>query len=171
MMIKPITLFATALTIFLGTAAQAQLLFEIERIDDNTVSITGSGTLVAPHSGIDTVRFIGASSQVNDSSVPLSGDLSLGGNPFIFGGTGGTDSIDLIYTDELDVSAGDGLSGVGGFTETRFNFTVAPIGTTGDVTVLTRFTSTVIGSYTVVPEPTSLALLGLGGLLTLRRRR
>jgi len=51
--------------------------------------------------------------------------------------------------------------------------TFKPIGSTGNIIVgdSESGSGAVIGQYQIIPEPSSLALLGLSGLLALRRRR
>lgn len=92
-----------------------------------------------------------------------------------FVGVGGTDGGDAVF---ISINGGTALeleTGVSGFSGSSDIYTPGtPIAlSSGDVLTITAEDVAGIEGFTldVVPEPTSLALIGLGGLLVARRRR
>jgi hypothetical protein len=159
-----------------ATPVSADVFYEIVRIDDNTVSISGSGTIDAAVQGVQQLHFPFASTQTNDSDLTLTGDLAFAGVPFASGGPANTDSIYLgfAFGNSFDFMIGDGPEGMGGFSTTLDDFTVSPVGTTGQVLALSSgLNFQAIGSYAIVaiPEPSSMVLLGLGSAALLLRRQ
>ena len=169
---------AAAAGMLTAHSADADIQFAINPTGANNATITGSGALDTDLE--DVVGFIltnpspldGADDGVGDS---LSGDLALGAVPLSVLSTQGTGDIQLRFGSAFDFLAGDALTGM---SDLSFDSeTIAPIGTNGQVLALLASSSRgpggleQVGTYSIVPTPSSAAILCFSGLAAARRRR
>jgi hypothetical protein len=167
-------MLALAAVAFNAAPARADLILTLERLNDNTAVLSGSGTTIDLSSSI---YLEGASATLGDSGIDgISGDLAIGSHDayetYIVAGTQG-----------LAVNFLGGLWALGDMPSGASTITLdvetwAAVGTTGNVytrssTSYFLGTYSIIGPRTTVPEPASIALMGIGlaGLIAVRRRR
>ncbi len=158
----------------LGVAhsANADILLLIDVTDPSAVTIQSTDGLVLNTGGngspVDLADFFTADTGFNEA--PMSGDLSRASNGQTFTQYRNTGTT-------LQLLSGAGFN-LGEFTAAQLAFngtgtldlSALPLpgpGATGDINGFTDL----LGTWQVVPEPSSLALLGLGGLMLLRRRK
>ncbi|HEY0009319.1 MAG TPA: PEP-CTERM sorting domain-containing protein [Tepidisphaeraceae bacterium] len=89
---------------------------------------------------------------------------SVGTDSFSVGNTSGGPVLDTTSTLDLSGAAFDGLTSI------TFRFAFSDNADLSDVS-LNRLDNVVLNGTAAVPEPTAMALLGLGSLVALRRRR
>ena len=153
-----------------ATAANATLLLQLQRINDSTAILSGSGSTV--FADID-LRLQGAASTGGGAFDLHVGDFTMGGFPL-------TDV--FIFTNLLFLGIGGlfpaGAVPSGSSTITLDVETWAPIGTVGNICDAANCAGTLDGTWemvTPVSEPNTLAifvlgLAGLGFFMTRRRR-
>lgn len=142
---------------------------ELPKLDLSSVNLSGTGT------GTLTIRF---------TTNNLTGPLPLGTSFLSAGGTTNGSVSVASYVDASNTIFGTatptGSLTSGGSGDFSGNSTVSNIPLSGpySATIIVTLTHDDIGDvsnfgaeYTIVPEPSSLALLGLGGLALMRRRR
>lgn len=166
----------------LGQAAHATLIVKVERQNDTTVVITGTGSIsgLAPANNHHLIYFDNLFSTLLNGTVNEEpgrfSTMTIGGNDIDFAYTistaqrwAGSSSGIYMGMDRLvgDFDAGDLISGstgldIAGITSSPI---FASVGSSGDIYWGTgnRFTGYVVtGTWTMVPIPATFALLSLG---------
>ena len=153
-----------------ATAANATLLFQLQRIDDSTVVLSGTGT--TPFAG-GVLRFSGVASTGNFGLDSHTGDLMMDGI--------GVDAVFIAVSSSalvVDFLGGwsPGATPSGSETIILDVETWVPVGSSGSI--FDSVGVNVQGTWEMtspVPEPTTLAIFGLGlaglGFFMTRRRR
>ena len=173
-MTKTKSIYLALLAILLSPmAANADLILQIERIDDSTALITGTGLLDVD----DVLRFslLGATSLGDSGADAFTGDLTIGGvGPDNVFTRFGTTNFILVYSASGGGarSAGDAIAGQ--MLATLDVESWAAVGTAGRI--IAEGSEVSLGRYSIVsavPEPGTLALLGIGlfGMGLARRKK
>lgn len=153
-----------SLSLCATSPANATFMLELQRVDDSTVILTGSGTA---DSSASALGFLEAASTGDTGFDSFTGNLAIGGvsinNLFI---SAFTNHLAINFFNNFN--AGDAITGSA--TITLDVETWAAVGTTG---LVTGQGSYVITSTSTIPEPGTLAILGLGllGIGFARRKR
>lgn len=187
---KTLVLAASAAALAAGSAtAEVLLTVDLTVTDQITINAT-SGNSSATVSGTDGIGFLLADFFPVDAgglgAILVSGDLTAGGNVtdgtpglFNFGGSQGLNFWSWTNDASTDLTAGSGVftgSATWDVSATAYANALAgpgsgtlyfPADDDGDIGT----TGVAVGEWALIPEPGSLALLGLGGLAMLRRRR
>jgi len=189
MRIPSTTILATALVAMLSSAAHSAVSFTFQRISDTQATMTATGLVGLSYpTGINegTFKNLELRGVMEDLSLggPADGSVAQVAGNFQFGGAslqgwtvlqGDMIPFPAIFFGDLDTPSGSSSQQVtGGTIQWR------PVGTTGQVWAeYQAFDSQFsglnglvqVGTWEIVPEPSSAALLGLGGIALLRRRR
>jgi len=178
-----------------ASAASADDLLTVDLSNANEITISAtSGNSAATISGSDTTGYyladIFATAGLAVTDTLVSGDLTSASNP--------SDGTPDLFTSTF--TPGNGLNVFSSSTDLDLDFFVgtqafsgsatwtldaasysdlvagSPVGSTGDIyfpadTEDDLAGATILGTWRVVPAPSSMALLGLGGLVAGRRRR
>jgi hypothetical protein len=162
----------------LPAAAHGDVLLTVDITSPTAVVISSTGGAAsASISGVTyKCQLDGSIVSGTNSSYPLTGNLasSLGdavyGSVLVRSGTalspGNFGGQTLTFTAGQQAFTGAGSANLS-------DLTFAPVGTVGDIRVLNNFggdTGVIVGQYRIIPAPGA-AVIGLTGLLALRRRR
>ena len=187
-----VALLAMALTPVAASAQQAVLLtVDVSDPSNVVISATGTGPLINDSSAIVNrgVTLRGLFDADFDGERPLAGDLAPRDAPAFDLASNDFDAVTARDLNLFRSAFSDGTTTTQAFVTTDAAFTGAGtidlsgasfvVGTVGDISVgdtidgdTTGGSGATLGQFqVVVPEPSSLALLGLGGAALLRRRR
>jgi hypothetical protein len=184
-------IFATTALTFVASGAQADDLLFVDLSVPNQITITATaGLSAATISGSDTTGFLladffSAAAVGSYGDTLVSGDLTSAangsdGSPDLFTSSGNFGLNVWTYTNDAtsDFTAGQvAFSGSGTWTLSATSYADALAGnTSGNIYFAADSDddisgATLLGSWTTIPAPSSLALLGLGGVAAIRRRR
>lgn len=183
-------IFATTALAFVASGAQADDLLFVDLSVSNQITITATaGLSAATVSGSDSLGFLLADF-FNSAGPGLidsggTGDLTSAANlsdgtPGLFNSTGSFGLNVWTYTNDAtsDFTAGQvAFSGTATWALDPADYAAAlDNGVSGDIYFAADSDddisgATLLGTWTTIPAPSSLALLGLGGVAAIRRRR